>query len=320
MRQPLKQAALALLLIIAIGVVFPLYAWNRTGHKVVSYIAYNRLSSTAKENIGRLLRQHPDFPALSISHPESFSDPTLSAFLEASVWPDRIRDDPRFYDESNKSAVPTPLLPEFPDMRLHLTWHFVDNFFSQDGTPLPSGPPPGDALRQIESIRRTLADHSISASLRAYQLSWLLHIVGDVHQPLHCVARFTQYQRDPVTKKFIGDLGGNRVFLQGGGTLHGYWDRVLGEKEDRPYISATAAGAERETFSTAMQQAPPSEWPLEGFEISKEYVYQFRGRGTQTAPLRLTSNYRKMAERIAEQRVALGGIRLAIILESIFGH
>ena len=91
-----------------------------------------------------LIRQHPDYAAVFIK--DAPVDPAArarAAFLTAANWPDMIRaGDPRFYDETRKDAVPTPLLPGFPDMARHAGWHFIDIPYAPDGATGPAPPQP----------------------------------------------------------------------------------------------------------------------------------------------------------------------------------
>src|SRR5450755_4817839 len=100
------------------------------------------LEPKARARVEELLRQHPDFKTL----------PAREGFLTASTWPDTIRNDNRFYDDTRADAKPTAVLPEFLSMgfpRLvpatmarHTNWHYVDIPFSPDGTPLEATPTP----------------------------------------------------------------------------------------------------------------------------------------------------------------------------------
>src|SRR6202042_1762839 len=73
----------------------------------------------------------------------------------------------------------------YTDLLRHRYWHFVDTPFSQDGSTLPAIPAP-NAQTQIAAFRAVLASAEPD-ELKSYDLVWLLHLVGDVHQPLHCV-------------------------------------------------------------------------------------------------------------------------------------
>lgn len=217
--------------------VLPLQAWNRTGHKAIALIAYSKMNPVARRRVDALLRAHPDYARFVEGVPGTPQDQARSAFLAASIWPDNIRNDPRFFDDN---AQPTPPLAGFPDMGRHQMWHYIDIPFSNDGTPVPDSPPSPNAVTQISEFRKTIADARIPASIRAYQLSWLLHLIGDVHQPLHCATRFQAEQRDKETNRFVPDQGGNLVLLENGRTLHAYWDGLLGDSDDEKSVAALA--------------------------------------------------------------------------------
>ena len=110
----------------------------------------------------------------------------------------------------------------YSDHLMHRYWHYVDVFFSPDHTPLPNTPVP-NALTQIAAFRAVLASNAPD-ELKSYDLTWLLHLVGDLHQPLHCTARVTKAEPN-------GDAGGNKVLLHCQGCppkLHAFWDGALG--------------------------------------------------------------------------------------------
>ena len=70
----------------------------------------------------------------------------------------------------------------------------------------------------------TDANVNAADTTKAVALAWLLHLVGDIHQPLHCSSRVTPDEALPR-----GDAGGNTFRLDDNRNLHGYWDRILGE-------------------------------------------------------------------------------------------
>src|SRR5207302_1414528 len=82
----------------------------------------------------------------------------------------------------------------------HKYWHFVDTPFSTDGTTLPALPTP-NAGTQIATFRAVLASNDPDEK-KSYDLVWIEHLVGDVHQPLHSATRVSH--TDPN-----GDNGGN---------------------------------------------------------------------------------------------------------------
>src|SRR5262249_24882757 len=112
----------------------------------------------------------------------------------------------------------------YSDMHRHKYWHFVDTPFAQDGTTTLPAIPTTNAETEIAVCRQTLTLASTSATtdkLKSYDLVWLMHLVGDVHQSLRATTRVRAGDLD-------GDAGGNSVKLSSG-NLHSYWDELPGD-------------------------------------------------------------------------------------------
>src|SRR5882757_2823224 len=87
----------------------PATAWNATGHRLIAAIAYDRLKPKTRARVDALIRQHPDYEKIFLRDaPTEPAARARAAFIAASVWPDQIKGDPRFYDESRANASPTP--------------------------------------------------------------------------------------------------------------------------------------------------------------------------------------------------------------------
>lgn len=280
----------------------PALAWNATGHRVVAAIAYDRLTPHARAEVDALLRKHPDFGVLS----------GREAFLAASVWPDTIKGDNRFYDDTRPNAQPTPLLPGFPSMARHTNWHYIDVPFSPDGTPLQPPKSP-NALDQLQRLLKIVGPADAEAS---YDLPWLIHLTGDVHQPLHCTSRFLKSQPD-------GDAGGNSVFVIPGRNLHAFWDDIAGIDTSNTYVNSLASGIAadyvRQHGAKPHLSSDPKRWIEEGFQLAKSQVYSF---GTETGsrehPVVLPNGYEINARRVARIQLAVAGFRLANALNRRF--
>ena len=119
-------------------------AWNAAGHRLAATIAWQQLSPATREFVSAALARHPDH-ARWVDRARS-SEPA-AIFAEAATWPDDIRNDPRFFDETRDKA--TELLPGFPDMGRHKRWHYVD--VGKRGRVVD-----GEADRQIERLSRLL--------------------------------------------------------------------------------------------------------------------------------------------------------------------
>ena len=296
----MRRFGFALLLL-----ALPLQAWNATGHRIVSAIAYDHLTAKARARVDELLRQHPDFKTLA----------GRDAFLAASVWPDTIKGDNRFYDDTRANVQPTPLLPAFAgvgflDMARHTNWHYVDLPFSPDRTPVE----PTQSPNALIELRRILKE----ASLTVFDLPWLVHLTGDVHQPLHCTSRFTKSQP-------MGDQGGNLVYINPGRNLHAFWDDLAGSDTTNDYVNRYAAEITAEFVKTNGRRPrlskDPRKWVDEGLALDKAEVYTFGPEtGSREHPLPLPAGYEDNARRIARIQLAKAGFRLATALNAQLGQ
>jgi hypothetical protein len=289
------------LLLLALPLQVPLQAWNATGHRIVAAIAYDHLTEKARTRVDELLRQHPD--------PNVKALMGRDAFLAASVWPDVIKGDRRFYDDTFADARPTPLLPGFPSMARHTNWHYIDLPFSPDGTPVE----PPKIPNALVELRRMLKE----PDLNAYDLPWLVHLTGDVHQPLHCTGRFTKSEP-------MGDQGGNLVFVTPGRNLHAVWDDLAGTETTDAYINHYAAEVTVEFVRNGKGprlSKDPRKWVEEGFELAKHEVYTFGSEtGSREHPIPLPADYEAHAKRIARVQLAKAGFRLAAVLNAKLGQ
>jgi hypothetical protein len=287
----------------------PAWAWNFSGHWIAAAIAYQRLTPAVRARVDDLIRQHPDYEKMNF--PDAPSDPesrARAAFIHAASWPDEIRNDPRFYDDTRADPTPTPLLPGFPGMQRHTNWHYADMPFSPDNTPLIPTPTPN----AVTEIRRMLAEISPTAdpAMVAYDLPWLVHLVADIHNPLHATSRFTKDLPQ-------GDQGGNLVFVYGK-TLHAYWDDAASPRE------IGYEGVLKYARDFMARQAPPvtsslnpRTWLQESFKVAKSDVYTFGDEnGTKEKPVKLPPGYPENAQKVARQRLTLSGYLLGSVLNA----
>jgi len=290
--------------------VTPAAAWNATGHRIVAAIAYEKLTITVRARVDDLIRKHPDYATVFTK--DAPADPAArarAAFLTAANWPDMIRaGDPRFYDETRKDARPTPLLPGFPDMARHAGWHFVDIPYTPDGAP-GRPPPTPNVLTELQRILREIKAPPSEQQI-VYDLPWLEHLVGDVHQPLHCTSRFLRSQRQ-------GDAGGNFVFVAPGRTLHSLWDDAPGTDSSDEYVAAYAAKATA-VYPARHRAGNPRQWVAESLRLDTTDVYTFGPEaGSREHPIPLPSGYVENTTRVSVRRIAAAGDRLAAVLNGL---
>ncbi|MDQ2745771.1 MAG: S1/P1 nuclease, partial [Acidobacteriota bacterium] len=170
-----------------------------------------------------------------------------------------------------------------------------------------------------------LRDSAVSDADKAVALAWVLHLGGDVHQPLHDSARVTKY--DPK-----GDQGGNLFIVSPKGakgedrvSLHYFWDSIIGRNIprqndacDSDYLPPIAQEIMKKypaaQFQNKLELGKFDEWQKEGFEIASTKLYPASLRFNQTP----SEQYKKMAFDIAEAQIALAGYRLGAMLNQIF--
>jgi S1/P1 nuclease len=308
----LNMRRFAAFLLCTLTAIPPAHAWNGTGHMMVAAIGYDLLTPQAKAEVNRLLRMNPDYQKWIAGAGER--DRNEIVFVMASTWPDVIKSRQDYTgDAIASSGEDASRNIGYVDKLQHRYWHTVHVPFSADGSPSEEPPAP-NALTQITAFRSALSLASTSDNVKSYDLVWLLHLVGDVHQPLHAISRFTH--ADPN-----GDDAGNAEMVCIANCdgnvlrLHAYWDDLLG-----PEGSAEAAIA----AANKIPQAPGSEaaaadegvWIHESFELAKRYAYA-SPVGDGNGPYALTADYEVAAARITQQRIALAGARLANLLNSV---
>ncbi|HCX30398.1 MAG TPA: S1/P1 nuclease [Blastocatellia bacterium] len=310
-----RLTASTLLLILALSVSS--YGWSDTGHMAAAFVAYQKLTPQVRARVDALVRLNPRFSiwSVTIPHGTSAAKKRMMLFMIAATWPDQIKHDGVHQADGpeNGDRPPTDGTAAqnigYSDTAMHKYWHFIDQPFSPDSTPLQNPPVP-NAATQIAAFRAVLASNSPDP-LKSYDLVWLLHLVGDVHQPLHCTSRFTQGQPN-------GDAGGNNVNVRDGSTtkrLHAFWDGLLGTSRD-PAGALTVGQSLPAAPASLANNLDAAVWIDESFAAAKSTAYKQPPIGVGAGPFTITSTYRNAARALAKKRVALAGARLANILNA----
>jgi hypothetical protein len=281
--------------IIFFALALPAQAWNAAGHRLVAVIAWQQLSPPAREAISTALARHPDHDRWLAA---ARSSAPAALFAEASTWPDDIRNDPRFYDEDREP--PTPPLPGFPDMARHKRWHYVD---LDEGGKVRSG----ELDTRIERLSKLLKTERNPERV-SYALPWLLHLVADIHQPLH-VGRH-------------GDEGGNQVEIENPfnkrlpfSSLHLYWDDLPGP----PWLRGqrlTDNAARLVDRYPAPVQGDVLLWREESHRL---LAAAYPGEQGSLLPI-ISEDFQRASRDTASRRLVDAGYRLGRLLEGIFGQ
>ena len=208
---------------------------------------------------------------------------------EAATWPDDMRSAPGQFWQ--KTATP---------------WHYV----TLNGIVYDHAPPEGDALDALNRYRATLQDPNASLADKQLALRFIVHLVGDLHQPLH------------VGK--CCDKGGNEVKVKWFGrdlNLHSVWDSALVEEEQLSFTEL-AAKLQRHTSNAdvlAWWDINPRDWISESGQL-RETVYPEPNRKDPKAPPELSYGYVYKYTPLMEQRLKQAGVRLAAYLNDIYSR
>lgn len=242
----------------------PALAWGKTGHRVVGQIADAHLSSRARAAVKRILG--------------------TETMAEASNWPDFMKSDPAPFWQ--KTASP---------------WHYVE---------IPAGkthdevgaPPEGDAVTALERFSATLRDRKATADEKRMALRFVIHIIGDLAQPLH-TGNGT-------------DRGGNDVKVTWFGkptNLHSVWDSSLVDEEQLSFSEMASWLNPRITPADvkAWSSTDPAVWMADSVTV-RDRIYPPAG-DTTLGYLYVYDNTPRM-----ELQLEKGGIRLAAYLNLLF--
>lgn len=252
------------------------FAWNATGHKLIAQIAYNNLTKETRTKVNEL--NH----ALDLVYP-------IQSFVNAAVWLDTIR---------------------YQDIKWYDRFHYVNWPFTKDQSILPAIESV-NALWAINNAMITLKSKYAKPFDKGLALRVLIHVVGDVHQPLHATTLVsTEYPK--------GDAGGNLYRIQGGKigkNLHAYWDKgagllMLQDNTKRGIDKKAIEIGQHWPCANIDSHSTAQDWLKESHELGLNKAYTI-AVGEQPS-----AQYQMDVQMISEQRVAQAGCRLAALLNN----
>jgi len=277
----LSRAFAAILLLIFTNT----YAWNDTGHMLVASIAYTKLKPDVRTKIDRLVKSlREEYPA-------------INSMAQMAVWPDQLR-------------------AQHIIMFTH--WHYIDQPIYRDGIKYADTIDDDNAVWALENIKSVINNEHANVYERARMLAFLVHITGDIHQPLHTVTL--------VSNKFPeGDHGGNDYHISYHGKnikLHKLWDGGVGAFVSNGHATRHLAAVEDQAeaitarypvgyFAERLKFATVQDWVKESYGLATQYVYTTEENKAPSAA------YLETGKRISEEQVALAGYRLANLLNQL---
>ena len=291
-----------------------LLSWDEGAHEVIDAIAFDRLNPQARQAVEEASRE--------MSQPVRAYDA-----VTLGTWLDDLRD----------SAL------ALPGHGLFSTWHYID-LGIEPGDPEPSLQPGGDneyngnvvqALKRALVVLKGGTDPYIQT--RAMACAMTMHLVGDIHQPLHAATHYF-YTTGGWRHH---DAGGNKEYVDNGPggeehfSLHRFWDSAWRASFDSttglvvidPRYDDNPAAARALGKSLGRTSPPAGEnlepdfdgWALESNRLARDFVYRQITATESKKYCRLSSGYVARSNALARARLVLAGYRLAVLLNETLG-
>ncbi|HTL20465.1 MAG TPA: S1/P1 nuclease [Steroidobacteraceae bacterium] len=261
------------------------FAWGPQGHRTIGAIADRLLTPATHAAVLGILADDRD----------KFGNPSGRTTLEAvSDWADEIRG----------TAADRP------------AWHYDDIPICGAGD--KAGYCPGGQCNstQLGRLIGVLGNARASARERDEALKWVVHLLGDIHQPLHAAVN--------------ADHGGNQVLValegvhtRGRESLHGAWDNDLVQlalherRKQQPPRDIEALATEAANLEREVGRGTPDSWARESNNLARNVAYRYPGFACNRVPpgiVVLDDAYLADAELVVRERLLLAGARLATLL------
>ncbi len=307
-------------------------AWDATSHRLSVYVAWEALTPVERDSLMKILEKHPryteDFLDAMPANVMVGSEETKARWLlgQAGVWPDLTRG----LDEEAQIRYNRP------------DWHWIDgtwirgnaeqgnvyvgaepfpSIHGEAQAPVEDSSDVSNIVLAIEYNQKLLQDRLSSPAEKAVALCWLLHLIGDIHQPLHSGALVSSTLFD------TGDRGGNGIHTRGGDNLHSTWDGAL---RNQPFDDTLRR------MNSAVRSTRPNEislevdtWLQESRELLNLFVYpdeikvevlRSERRGTPMPTIALDDDYIGNMQAYSEDRLTLAATRLFLSLRQVLKH
>jgi hypothetical protein len=239
------------------------FGWGGEGHSLVARIAWDELTPAVRARVTEILG-----PGVTIQ--------------SVASWADQVR---------NQRRETAP-------------WHYIDIPIDQPHLDMARDCDKGDCvIAKIEEFRKQLRDPAVQGVQRREALLFLIHFVGDMHQPLHSSDN--------------KDKGGNDVHVQFSGrpsNLHSVWDSgllgLMGKEDDLfPVYSKDAAKHEK-----SWAKGSVNDWAEESHKAAQKITYGRLPKVAAGAQITINAKYEKKADPLVKQQIEKAGVRLAHVL------
>lgn len=238
------------------------FGWGPEGHRAIAMIAAKNLTPGARSKVGAMLGPYNSLAAVS-------------------TWADDIR-------EEHPETAP---------------WHYIDIPLLASSIDMSRECKEGNCvIGKIIEFQSVLRNKSADPAMRRVALKFLVHFVGDMHQPLHCEDN--------------NDQGANKlqvVFFGQPANLHAVWDSDILRHEKLYGVQFADELGSRISPSekTAWTRGTVADWALESHALAAQVAY---GKLPRSSPPILNDSYLDATLPVVERQLEKAGIRLAYIL------
>jgi hypothetical protein len=298
------------------------FGWGCKGHQTIALIAKKYLTPEATKLANEMLAIDPGRPIPSFA---VCSTAGVDSYAAGATWADAVRQ--KGLDDG---------------------WHYVDVPRGGDQSMISTvcAKSPSCVVNAIHAQMAVLEDSSADPKLRAAALRYILHFAGDIHQPLHCTTNgdrgancvpITFFKNKPSPSKTNPD--------DYSPNLHGIWDTQMVEK-DMTAMSAANVQAYADALDTAyktqiavwqLEPISPEDWAWDSHQHAEDIAYGDLPKLIPIDPhpdadlitcsdnnrvgnrmfhkhLKLGQPYQDDASDVIRERLAMAGIRLALLL------
>jgi hypothetical protein len=305
-----KGPLLLLAAVALLAAARPAAAWGVEGHEVVATIAYGLLSERARSNADALLADDP-VPAHC----------GAGSFAFASIWPDRLREDPRQCSSPN----------HWGDTE---AWHFITIPLSATTyDPARDCPKEACLTAKIAAFAKILGDRNAEISKRRDALKFVINFVGDLHQPLHTTTAPLDAQRAAQARKAGGKeetdcLKNKTAYDRGGacldvridqrpGNLHAFWDEEIVAALSPDADTAAEMLIRNSPATRPIAAGSLTDWTNQSHRLAVKIAYGMLPAGAMPEITGADGSYEARIEPTAAGQLQAAGIRLAALLDPL---
>jgi hypothetical protein len=273
-------------------------AWSAFGHETIALIAWDQMTPKQQAAIMKIMQANEAI----------FGSGTGTApVLAGATWPDTVR----FESDRATPNVPLAIFTALGITMSHQSnnLHFVD--YNGAYPALPKGQ---SAIVAIITAQKVLQDPASTMREQGEALTYLIHCVGDIHQPLHAGD--------------AKDYGGNSIVIKGIGAskakteLHAVWDEGLfqttGVDDPAQYITKYLTDPIKQAQATATSNMHPADWATNSHHLAETVAYVDENDHTIMPGAHLSQAYVNEALVVANKQLAIAGVRLAALLDQDF--